>query len=88
MIRFSSLFVGHAMLVSFSFATSANPVTSTAPLKEAQCSQSVCTKNCDAKGQKCLITCDDKATGNNCKKNLTHTTPYGVLEVTPKRASP
>jgi len=88
MIRFSSLFVGLATLVSLSLATSANAVTSTAPLKEAQCSQSVCTKNCDAKGQKCLITCDDKAAGNNCRKSLNHVTPYGVLEVTPKRASP
>jgi len=88
MIRFSSLFLGLATLLSFSLATSANPVTSTAPLKETQCSQSVCTKNCDAKGQKCLISCDDKATGNNCKKNLNHVTPYGVLDITPKRASP
>jgi len=88
MIRFSSLFVGHAMLVSLSLATSANPVASTAPLKEAQCSRSVCTKNCDAKGQKCLITCDDKATGDKCRKNFNHVTPYGVLELTPKRASP
>jgi hypothetical protein len=88
MIRFIALFLGLATLGYFSPATWANPATSTAPLKEAQCKQSVCTKNCDAKGQKCLVTCDDKATGNNCRKNLNHVTPYGVLEITPKRASP
>jgi hypothetical protein len=83
MTRFIALFVGLATLGYFSLATWAKPITSTAPLKDAQCGQSVCTKNCDTKGQKCLITCDDKAT-NNCKKNLIHVTPYGVLEVIPK----
>src|SRR5215831_7064449 len=36
---------------------------------------------------KCLITCDEKANGN-CRINLNHVTPFGVLEVRPKRASP
>jgi len=34
-----------------------------------------------------LITCDEKANGN-CRINLNHVTPFGVLEVRPKRASP
>ena len=57
-------------------------------LKRRSISQSVCMKNCDTKGQKCLITCDDKATSDNCKKNLNHVTPFRVLEVIPKRAPP
>ena len=88
MFKFIKLLVGLATLGYFSLATWAKPITSTAPLKDGQCSQSVCMKNCDTKGQKCLITCDDKATSDNCKKNLNHVTPFGVLEVIPKRAPP
>jgi hypothetical protein len=87
MISFIRLFVGLATLGCFSLTTWAKPVTSTAPLKGAQCSQSVCTKNCDTKGLKCLITCDGKA-NDNCKTNLNYVTPFGVLEVRPKKASP
>jgi hypothetical protein len=65
----------------------AAPVTSpTTPLKDTQCTQSVCTTKCDAKNEKCRISCDDKAPGNNCKKNFNHVSPYGVLDMTPKRA--
>jgi hypothetical protein len=84
MTRFIALLMGLATLGYFS-ATWAKPVTSTA--KDAQCNQSVCAKKCDTQGQKCLITCDDRATGN-CKVNLNHVTPFGALEVRPKRASP
>ena len=84
MIRFIALLFGLATFGYFSQATWANPATSTSPLKEAQCDQSVCTKKCDAKGQRCLINCDGKATGNNCTKNPKHVTPYGVLEVKTK----
>ena len=87
MIRFIRLFLGVVILGCFSFTAWAKPVASPASLKDAQCSQSVCTKNCDTKGLKCLITCDDKANGN-CRINLNHVTPIGVLEVRPKRASP
>jgi len=87
MIRFIRLFLGVGILGCFSFTVWAKPITSPAPLKDAQCSQSVCTKNCDTKGLKCLITCDDKANGN-CRTNLNHVTPFGVLEVRPKKASP
>jgi hypothetical protein len=87
MTRFIALLMGLATLGYFS-ATWAKPVTATVPPKDAQCNQSVCAKKCDTQGQKCLITCDDKATGNNCKANLNHVIPLGVLEVRPKRASP
>ena len=87
MTKLIALFVGPAALGYFSLAW-AKPIVSTATSKDAQCSQSVCITKCDAKNEKCLITCDDKAAGNNCKKNLNHVTPYGVLEVTPKRGSP
>jgi len=79
MLKFITLMVTPVTLGCFSIATWAEPVTSTATLK-AQCPQSVCTTKCDAKGEKCLITCDDKKTGNNCVKS-SYRTPGGVLEV-------
>lgn len=82
MVRFIALFMGLATL-GYSLATWAKPIAPTATSKDAQCSQSVCTTKCDAKNEKCLIACDDKA-ASNCKKNFNHVTPYGVLEVTPK----
>ena len=73
-------------LNSFSIASWATPVTSTRSLKEAQCT--ACTTKCDAKNEMCSITCDDKVPGNNCGKKFKHVTPFGVLEVTPKRGTP
>ena len=60
-------------------------VTSSAALKDVQCRQSVCTTNCDGKGEKCLVTCDDKKPSGNCAKSFYRASPYGVLEVTPPR---
>jgi|GEM_PF-1641846 hypothetical protein len=88
MLKSITLMVALATLGCFSLATWAKPVTSAVPPKDAQCSQSVCTTKCDAKNEKCLVTCDDKAASNNCTKKFNHVTPYGVLEVTPKRGSP
>jgi hypothetical protein len=84
MLKSITLMVALAALGCLSLATWAKPVTP----KDAQCSQSVCTTKCDAKNEKCLVTCDDKAASNNRTKKFNHVTPYGVLEVTPKRGSP
>src|SRR5262249_20288569 len=79
MLKSITLMVAPITLACFSIATWAEPLASTATLK-AQCRQSMCTTKCDAKGEKCLITCDDKKTGNNCGKS-SFRTPGGVLEV-------
>jgi hypothetical protein len=80
------LIVALAMLWCVSsLATWAQQVTSPATLKDSQC-QSVCATKCDANGRKCLITCDDRKTGNNCGKS-SHVTPYGSLEVMNQRGS-
>jgi hypothetical protein len=77
-----------ATLGCFSVAW-AEPVTSTAILKDVQCRQSACTTKCDAKGEKCLINCDDKQTGNDkCKNSFYRVSPFGVLEVTGKQRTP
>src|SRR5262245_19366592 len=90
MLKSITLIVALATLGCVSLASWAKPVTtSTAISKDTLCSQSACTTKCDAKGGKCLVTCDDnKVTGNNCSRNFKHVTPYGELEVTPKRGSP
>ena len=75
-----SIALALATLGCSSLATWAQPATSTATSKDAQCRQSVCTTKCDAKGEKCLVTCDDKKTGNNCGKS-SYRFPWGVLEV-------
>jgi hypothetical protein len=88
MLKSVTLMVALATLGCLSLATWAKPVISTATSKDTQCSQNVCTTKCNAKNEKCLVTCEDKAAGNNCTKKFNHVTPYGVLEVIPKRASP
>jgi hypothetical protein len=88
MLKSITLMVAIATLGYFSGAIWAKPVTSTTTSKDPQCSQSVCTKKCDAKNEKCSISCDDKAASNTCGKNSKHVTPFGVLEVIPKRGSP
>ena len=75
-----SIALALATLGCSSLATWAQPATSTATSKDAQCRQSVCTTKCDAKGEKCLITCDDRKTGNNCGKS-SYRIPWAVLEV-------
>jgi hypothetical protein len=81
------LIVALAMLWCVSsLATWAQSVTLPATSKDTQCRQSVCTTKCDANGKKCLITCDDRETGNNCGKSV-HVTPYGSLEVMNQRGS-
>src|SRR5262245_14199831 len=75
-----ALTVSLATLGCSSLATRAEPAASIATSKDAQCRQSVCTTKCDAKGEKCLITCDDKKTGNNCGKS-SYRIPWAVLEV-------
>jgi len=72
--------------VSVSRATwAAQSTTSAATLRDVQCRQNVCTTKCDAKGEKCLVTCDDKPGSNNCKKSFYRASPSGVLEVAPQR---
>ena len=66
----------------------AKPPTSTATPKDVQCRQSACTTKCDVKGEKCLVTCEDKNAGNNCKNSFYSVSPFGVLEVVPQRGSP
>ena len=75
-----------ATLGCFSLAR-AETVTSTAILKDVQCRQSACTTKCDAKGERCLVTCNDSEKGNNCKKSFYRVSPFGVLEV-PRQKSP
>ena len=82
-----TLIVALATLAVFSVVTWAKSITPTAMPKDAQCRQSACTTKCDAKGEKCLVTCDDKQTSNNCSKSFYRVSPFGVLEVTPP-ASP
>ena len=78
-----------ATMACFSIGTYAEPVTSKAILKDGQCRQSACATKCDAKGEKCLVTCDDKQPGNDkCKKGFYHVSPFGVLEVTRQQKSP
>ena len=82
------LMVALATLECFSVVTRAEPLTSTAIIKDVQCRQSACTTKCDAKGEKCLVTGDDKSTANNkCKKSFYRVSPFGVLEVTPQQRS-
>ena len=84
-----TLLVALATLAWFSIETCADPVTSKAILKDVQCRQSACATKCDAKGEKCLVTCDDKQTGNDkCKKSFYRVSPFGVLEVTRQQKSP
>jgi hypothetical protein len=83
-----ALIVALAALWCFSVVTWAESVTSIAILKDVQCRQSVCKTKCDAKGEKCLVSCDDKQTGSQCKKSFYRVSPFGVLEVTPQRGSP
>jgi len=78
-----ALLVALATLTWFSIETRAEPVTSKTILKDAQCRQSACATKCDAKGEKCLVTCDDKQASNDkCKKSFYRVSPFGVLEVT------
>ena len=83
-----TLIVALATLGCLSTEIRAEPPTSKAILKDVQCRQSVCATKCDAKGEKCLVTCDDKRMGNKCKKNFYRVSPFGVLEVTPQQKSP
>ena len=83
-----TLIVALATVLCFSIGTNAEPVTSKAILKDVQCRQSACATKCDAKGEKCLVSCDDKQTGSECKKSFYRVSPFGVLEVTPQRRSP
>ena len=83
-----TLIVAFATLEFFSTGTRAESLTSKAILKDVQCRQSVCATKCDTKGEKCLVTCDDKQTGNKCKKSFYRVSPFGVLEVTPQQKSP
>ena len=64
-----TLIVALATLAVFSVVTWAKSIAPTAMPKDAQCRQSACT-TCDAKGKKCLVTCDDKQTSNNCSKSF------------------
>jgi hypothetical protein len=88
MLKSITLMLAIATLGCFSVAIWAKPIASTTTAKDAQCNQNVCTTKCDAKNEKCSITCEDKAAGNNCGKDFKHVTPFGVLEVTPKRGAP
>ena len=83
-----TLIVALATLPCFSIGTCAEPVTSKAILKDVQCRQSACATKCDAKGEKCLVTCDDKQTGDKCKNGFYRVSPFGVLEVRPQQKSP
>ena len=83
-----TLIVAFATLGCFSTGTRAEPLTSKAALKDVQCRQSVCATKCDAKGEKCLVTCDDKQTSDKCKKSFYRVSPLGVLEVKPRRGTP
>jgi hypothetical protein len=83
-----ALIVALATLGWFSVVTCAEPVTSKAILKDTQCRQSACATKCDAKGEKCLVTCDDKQTGDKCKNGFYRVSPFGVLEVRPQQKSP
>jgi hypothetical protein len=83
-----TMIVAIATLACFSIGVCAEPVTSKATLKDVQCRQSACATKCDAKGEKCLVTCDDKQTDNKCKKSFYRVSPLGVLEVKPQRGSP
>jgi hypothetical protein len=88
MLNSITLIAALATLGCFSVA-GAEPVTSTAVLKDVQCRQSACTTKCDAKGEKCLINCNDKQTGNSdCKKSFYRVSPFGVLEVARKQRAP
>jgi hypothetical protein len=66
MLKSITLMVALATLGCLSLATWAKPVTP----KDAQCSQSVCTTKCDAKNEKCLVTCDDKAASITAQRSL------------------
>ena len=81
-----TLIVALATLGCFSVGSRAESTKSTAILKDVQCRQSVCTTKCDAKGERCLVTCDDKQT-DTCKKSFYRVSPFGVLQVTPQRGS-
>ena len=81
-----TLIVALATLGCFSVGSRAELIKSTAILKDVQCRQSVCTTKCDAKGERCLVTCDDKQT-DTCKKSFYRVSPFGVLQVTPQRGS-
>jgi len=76
-----------AVLGCVSVAWGKSPIAAATP-KDVQCPQSACTTKCDVKGEKCLVTCDEKRAGNNCKESFYRISPFGVLEVTPQRGSP
>jgi hypothetical protein len=68
MLKSITLMLAIATLGCFSVAIWAKPIASTTTAKDAQCNQNVCTTKCDAKNEKCSITCEDKAAGNNCER--------------------
>jgi hypothetical protein len=82
------LIVAFTILSGTSSIVWAQTTKPSATLKDIQCRQSVCTTKCDVKGEKCLVSCDDKQANNNCKKSFYRASPFGVLEVAPQRKSP
>jgi len=80
--------IGLTIFAGGSAAAWAQSTKSAAVLRDVQCRQNVCTTKCDAKGEKCLVSCDDKQVSNDCKKSFYRVSPFGVLEVAPQRKSP
>ena len=83
-----TLIVAFATLGCFSIVTCAEPAYFESDSKGRSMPSSVCATKCDAKGEKCLVTCDDKQTGNKCKNGFYRVSPFGVLEVRPQQKSP
>ena len=81
------LILALTMLWSISVTARGETSASTATLKDVQCRQNACTTKCDAKGEKCLVSCSDNQTNSNCKKSFYRASPYGVLEVSPQQKS-